>query len=380
MPGPTLEAFERAIALDSGFAPAYDHVFELAMRLGRPDRAAEYARAYTALNSTGLDAPAVRLTALVLDSGGVQAPTVFRQVRSASAVTLFTVGHEHLRWWTDSAETAVVLLRELVTGRHDVSDAPPPAADSLMWRQHLASALAFRGRPRAAGGVHGRLLADASASHFSPQHDPFNDLALLGVVADSISRRTYEHALAPDADWSGGFSSLPPRYLRGLPWWLSRGDTVSMARFARRAAAAVRGAESPRAVLRGRYFGAAAAANLALARGDSAGAERLLRAIPDTLCLMGACFAEKLTLARLLAARGEDRSAAVILDEWSTAGGSGLAAVLTALERGRIAERLGDRATARQRYRLVTEAWREADPVLQPHVAEARAGLERLGR
>jgi tetratricopeptide (TPR) repeat protein len=40
-----------------------------------------------------------------------------------------------------------------------------------------------RGRLRAAAGVHGRLLADASASRFSPQNDPFDDLALLGVVA-----------------------------------------------------------------------------------------------------------------------------------------------------------------------------------------------------
>ena len=39
LPGPELEAFERAIALDPGFAPAYDHTIALSVKLGRPDQA-----------------------------------------------------------------------------------------------------------------------------------------------------------------------------------------------------------------------------------------------------------------------------------------------------------------------------------------------------
>jgi hypothetical protein len=61
-------------------------------------------------------------------------------------------------------------------------------------------------------------------------------------------------------------------------------------------------------------------AYLALARNDSAGAERLFQAIPDTLCLVGSCFFEKLTLARLLAARGQDRRALEILEQWGMVG------------------------------------------------------------
>ena len=379
-PGPALAAFERSIALDSGFTPAYEHVVELAVQLGQMERAADYARAYPAISADALDAESFRLVEMIFHAGTVQGAPVAGILQAASAATLMAVGREHLRWYPDSAEAAVAVLREVATGDHDVSDAVPPVADTLMWRQHLASALAFRGRLRAAASEHGRLLTDPAASRFSATNDPFDDLALLGLVDDSQARRAYGHALDPEADWGGGGVSAPPRYLRGLRWWLARGDTVSIAGFGRRATAEAGAGKSPRAVLRGRYFGQVAAAYQALARGDSADAERMLGAIPDTLCLVGACFGEKLALARLLAARGEDRAAAELLDAWINVGSALPSAVFAVLERGKIAERLGDRAGARQRYRFVTKAWREPDPELRPYVAAARAGLERVGR
>ena len=53
--------------------------------------------------------------------------------------------------------------------------------------------------------------------------------------------------------------------------------------------------------------------------------------------------------------------------------------VLATLERGRIAERLGQRDKAIQSYRFVADVWRNADPELQPYVGEARDGLKRVG-
>ena len=53
---------------------------------------------------------------------------------------------------------------------------------------------------------------------------------------------------------------------------------------------------------------------------------------------------------------------------------------LATLERGRVAERLGEREKAIESYRFVTEAWRRADPELQPYVGEAREALARLAR
>jgi hypothetical protein len=46
------------------------------------------------------------------------------------------------------------------------------------------------------------------------------------------------------------------------------------------------------------------------------------------------------------------------------------------LERGRVAERLGDRARATGAYRYVPAAWRRPDPELEPYAAR---GQERAG-
>ncbi|HEX6104246.1 MAG TPA: hypothetical protein VFZ26_01600, partial [Gemmatimonadales bacterium] len=372
-PAAALDAFERAVTLDSGFTPAYEHTVELAMQLRMPERAMRYARAYAARNPTEASAEALRLVALVFDSGGVAAPAVAAAVRAAPANTISRV-YDHLQWWTDSAETAIALRRSLRSGRHDVTGAPPFVADSLMWGQYLAHALAFRGRLREAVAAHGRLLVDPGAAASSAMSDPFLDLALLGAVPDTAAARGFAKGLARDASWDG---YRIPRYLRGLPWWLARRDTAAIVRFAGRAAEVEREASAPRARLRARYLRAAAAGYLALARADTADAVRRLAAIPDTLCVAGTCFAEKLLLARLQAAMGDDRSAAAVLDRWMWVEGSTPSFVLAALERARIAERLDDRPEAVRWYRFVTEVWRRADPGLRPYVEEANARLER---
>jgi hypothetical protein len=50
------------------------------------------------------------------------------------------------------------------------------------------------------------------------------------------------------------------------------------------------------------------------------------------------------------------------------------------LERGRIAEGLGERQKAIDSYHFVTDVWPRADPQLQPLVVEARNALARLTR
>jgi len=81
---------------------------------------------------------------------------------------------------------------------------------------------------------------------------------------------------------------------------------------------------------------------------------------------------------RLLAATGRDRDAARVFDQQVTMPLT-VGSVLGTLERGRIAERLGDRATATQNYQFVVAVWRTADPELRSYVDEAHAGLVRLG-
>ncbi len=125
----------------------------------------------------------------------------------------------------------------------------------------------------------------------------------------------------------------------------------------------------------GRYRSDAALAYLTLLRGDTAAAIRRLEALPDSLCPF--CYFDRLTLAQLLSARHEDERAAQLMDGW-------LAELLTpsevlwTLERARVAERRGDRATAARDYQYVVDVWRHADPQLQPYVAEAREGLVRV--
>jgi tetratricopeptide (TPR) repeat protein len=45
---------------------------------------------------------------------------------------------------------------------------------------------------------------------------------------------------------------------------------------------------------------------------------------------------------------------------------------------GRIYEELGEFADARREYEAFVAAWKDADPELQPKVAEARAAVQRL--
>jgi hypothetical protein len=168
-----------------------------------------------------------------------------------------------------------------------------------------------------------------------------------------------------------------------LPWWLSRGDTAALARFAVLAARAARAPPTPRAALRARLFRLTSVAFLDLARGDSIAAIRKLSAIPDTLCLAdmsGNCFHLNLTLARLLAARGEDQRAGPLLERWrwSSSNGDTPSFVLATLELGRIAERVGDTRKAAECYGFVLAVWRRPDAELLPYVAEAREGLARL--
>ena len=373
-----LEAFDRAIALDSGFAPAYMHVVKLATRLGQPERARAYARAFIDRQLPREQMWDLHLVQAIFDSGGIHAPAVRRKFAGSHAIALNWVSAEHLAQATDADEAVIWVLREMRSGRHSVQGGMDFVTDSFLTRQRLAEALAFRGHLREAVEVGAPGFTDTSLARRLFHHDPFVDLALLGRIPDSLAARTFGAALEPSADWRrGGIRAVLPRYLGGLPWWFARGDSASLHAMARRGTAVAAAPSSGIAELRARYLAAAAFAYLALLRGDSAGAIRRFEAIPDSLCIFAGCFREKLTLARVLAGRGDDRRAAAVLDEWIDAGMIGPLRVLASLERARIADRLGDRAAARSHYGFVLAAWRRPDAELMSFVEEARDGLER---
>jgi hypothetical protein len=345
----------------------------LAIELNRADLARKYADAYLRLNPTDVSVGTIRLAALMLDGDRSHAPEAAHVIENASAQVLFGAGFMHLGRWADSGEAGVRLLRAMTLRSGTAAD---PWSDTLMYRQYLALLLAYRGHLREAYAADRRLLLDPSASRFTAFLDPFRTFALLGVIPESLSAATFGQALEPGKAWPQP-SFGPARKLRGLPWWLARKDTMSLARFARRAEQEARTQTSARGQLQSRYLHLAATADLVLARADSIRALRLFEAIPDTLCLENDCSYEKLTEARLLTSRGLARQAEVVLDRWIWSGGGPLF-VIGVLERGRIAEGLGERLKARDSYQFVVDVWRHADPELEPYVREARAGLERL--
>ena len=380
-PAVSLEAFARAIALDPGFGPAYERLPALFLVLGRPDEARRSAATYLALDPTAQYRSEIRLARLLLDSSATARAEAERMLDTASVFTVWGAAkNQELESWPDTAETAIRLLRRLGEPGRGAGTGAPWVLDSVMWPQYLARALAFRGHLREAYAVNERLLRQPSASPWSDFQSPLLDLSLLGVVPDSLARATFGRSLEPAADWGPFYT---PRHFRGLPWWLSRGDTAALARFGGQAARTARAPGTPIVALRARLLGETSAGFLDLARGDTGAAIRKLSAIPDTLCLADwyttNCFHLNLTLARLLAARGDDRRAGELLERWRWSGGHTPSFVLATLELGRIAERLGDTRKAADCYRFVMAAWRRPDPELLTYVAEAREGLARLG-
>jgi serine/threonine-protein kinase len=332
-----LEAFDRAIALDSAFGPAYIHPVDLGLRLGGAPLARRYILAYLALDPKDINAQGIRFVDRVLAPGGLDSVDLARLVVSLSAEVLRHAAG--LGFWEDSTHTALEVFRV--------------AADSgLIPKTQLAFLLLLRGRLREARALapdNGLVLGTMAAVGALP---PDSAQAFIDRAATSSG---------PGADFSAA-------------WWAAQGDTAALRRYAQQITTAlpqVRAAFRPVA----RYQAAAAEAYAALARRDTNTALTRFAALPDSLCPF--CWLPALTRAQLLAARGRDREAAAVLHrEPGNAGDP--RAVLWQLERGRVNERLGDRAAAAAAFRRVATLWHKADPELRPYADEARAALQRL--
>jgi tetratricopeptide (TPR) repeat protein len=357
----TLDAFDQAIALDSAFAPSYIYAIELAGRLGDAAAMRRYAAAYVAVNPADSD---FRLVHWLLDPIHSRSAETRQVLEKTSPASLTHVWHL-LQTLPDSAEVAVRVARQIQATRGGDAGTGGPD-DPIFRRRLLAATLAYRGHLREA-------YQDVAREDYGLFVSLFAELALEGGVPPDTAAALLDRWLQRTPFWPAG------GLLFALPWWGTRGDTSSLIRFARRAdstrvPAAVPGwaggiHDSPR------YASAAARAYLALARSDTADALLRLAALPLAKCEW--CFLERLTYARLLEARGRDAKALSVLGggfpmpfAWPTR-------PVWMLERARVASRLGEREKAVQSYGFVADVWREADPLLQPYVAEARAALDR---
>jgi serine/threonine-protein kinase len=344
-----LAAFDRAIALDSAFGPAYIHPVQLGLALEGSAAALRYADAYLALEPKDVNAAGIRLVRALLRGG----PAADAALEGAATAEL-------LHAWSSTIG----------------------AVDSTEVQVRLARALRRRGNPQDTVGSRIRLaISLAARGHFrealslSDGTPLAAELMALGAIPADSTDRLFARRLALDS-----ISDAMPR------WWAARGDTASLQAMLARLEALAAGtrppprglAAVPRPVIRA-YLDAGIANTriaLAVARGDTAAAVSGLLARPDSAC--PGCPAQQLFFAQTLAATGRLEAAAARLDGQRLCCWNGVWGPAWALERGRVNERLGRREVALDAYQYVVDAWEHGDAEVQPQVAEAREALRRL--
>ena len=347
-----LAAFDRAIALDSAYAPSYIHALQTSALFG-PLAMRRYLRPYLALAPNDANGEAARLTQRLLDStrGSADVIALGQGVPDAVLIDAYAA----LTRLPDSAELSVALAQAISTQPRSIE----PFNDSMFSKVAVARALMSRGRLREGG----EFLEGRERNLF------FGEAALLGAVPAERAAAIFRERLAGPANH---------HLVAAFPWWASRGDTASLRSAETHADSLARWESEPGPRSRARYAAASAAAYRALAIADTAVALERLVGLPDGAC--PACYLDRFTLAHLLVERRRDQEAWQLLrgeHPFSTLDPVPTE-VLWALLRGRVGERLGERNRAIQSYTWVAGMWQNADASLQPYVREARDGLSRL--
>ncbi len=342
-----LDAFNKSIALDSAFAPAYVHAIELAFTLDGTEAGKKYVALYLGLHPTDVEAEGIAIVDKVVND-----PASVDKLATQAPTDAVMAAYFALRRWPDTGETALKLLQSYKARPRNAQF----AADSLRFWNFLPLELAYRGHLAEAWHLMGEK---PRASRL------FVELALLGgIPADTAN-----------SVMTGWISTGLQQSYCALPWFAKRGDIASIMTLSHRADSAARvGTELAR---RGaRYRVASTKAYLSLAKHDTAAARGEFEALPDTLCI--ACYMDRLEAARLLAAAGKDDAAANLLDQRLNSL-IDPTEVSMAMERGRIAFKKKDKAIALRAFGIVAHAWEHGDASIQPMVKEARDALARLG-
>ena len=356
----TLARYDRAIALDSGFAPAYVKPITFAAFLDGAPNARRYIHAYLALAPSGPRSQLIRLADELLDPSRASSIDV-KQLVDTLPLDELCAAAELLRHIPDSAETVLRIARAF---------ADKQLVDTLTRVQRhgcligqLVKGLEFRGHLRDA------LRTTSLDSHGMRALVVFDMARFRMLPADSI-RAEFQGVLA-----------LGPRIRmpRLMEWWATDGDTTSIRTYLDSFWASGDRLRTPSydAMMRANIV--AGRGYLALAKRDSATALRVFAAANDTLA---ECWSDnRVTIIRLLLSAGRYREAANRLQRrWpgTSVCSNGVDDILWTMERARVMDRLGRRDEAAANYEFVIAAWRTADPELQPYVREATAALQRL--
>ncbi len=347
-PEQALQALDRAIVLDSSFAPAYVEAFSFSTVARGQEATRRYLKAYLAVAPKGILADVARLALDLMDPRRSGSDAVASTLDTASARMLYHTANI-FEYAADSTETYIRL------GRHLVERAPDPslAADPALPRRVLGFGLAFRGHMAEALRILGtdRLYLVSQAA------------ALGGMPRDS-ARAVFDPLLrddpAPLAD-----------LVFALPWWSRERDTSALSRAIDLAGRQAK--QLPTA----RFLAEAARAWHTLAVGDSAAALSQFLQLPDFPNYSGIGDWERYTAIRLLNDAGRFHEARTRLDREIPSTAFPWDVVLL-LERARSSEGLGQPGVAAAQYARVADLWARGDPALQPMVSSARAASLRL--
>jgi serine/threonine-protein kinase len=354
-----LEAFDRAIALDSSFAPAYEHPIQLALDLDGPERALGYLDGMRRAMRQDPPNLGIRMTAAALRGQRAQFE---RMIDSASAADLSNVVL-NLGSMTDSLDLDRLAVEAGARGRKGQFLF---GTDSITTGGMRDARLLFRGHLKegCTGWRTSRSGYDTSWCAF-----------LGGAPPDSVGPvfhdwwRAAERAPDSARAWHRVYSAFP--------FWAGQRDVETLAAIEKAMASAQsRNPPGTWRTIASRYTLASVRAYLDLARGDSARALEKLRALPDSLCSF--CSQELLVRAQLEMALRDAQGALRTLEYRNRYESSMPHRVIWALTQGRAAEEVGNREMALRCYSFVVDAWAQGDPPVQRYVEEARAGLQRL--
>jgi len=332
----TRAAFDQALAADSGFAPAYDHVISLALSEQDTAGARRYLRA---MNNHVASVPVARarlVLALALNGRlGSDTAGTFTTLDSLPYEPIaLAIGPTSL--WMDSLETGVHLLRYIVAReRREMAGVMPFTLDALVL------ALAERGHLNDAYAIY----LNGAAEH----QRLFTELALLGSVPEPEAARTFRR-------WAADTDLVESS--RAAPWWAQHRDTQSLNMLSARARRQPNATDSMGI---GPYVEWTAKLYGALARSDTIGALRACDATTaESLPLR---FLEDVHCGQLLIARGRYRDAVRRLTP-TFANLGPIQRVVRTLEWAHAADRAGDHAIAEKGYAFVRAAWRSPDASL----------------
>jgi len=355
-----LAFFDRAIELDSSFAPAYAVPISLAAYLDGPERARRYIRAYLAHAPSGPSSEIIRLEDALLDPARAGSIDLSRLVDTLPIEDLCQAASV-FRHVADSSEVIVRLARAVADRRAPINDtdripmcAGAQLVDGLQFRGHLRDAYRV-------AGLAAHWMRPAVTLH----------LAELGVVPADTARAEFRQVLS---------HVKRATMIRLYRWWAEDGDTLPIRTYVNYFATTMDArTHDPASAAMLRASVAAGNAYLALAKRDTASALRQLLTTSDTL--HDCWYQNRTTIVRLLIAKGRYRDAANRLERrWpgTSECSDGIDDVEWTLERARVFERIGERERSIAAYQFVADAWRTADPELQPFVRESREAVVRL--